>query len=275
MRWSVALAMSACVSTAVSMTAAGQASPGGSGGLADEPARVERAQWRPVDATVADVDPRAASQRRAHMGIGMFTPVHRMRTRVDPAAPLGEPANFNPIDPQTGLNLPQPYRYEAPGVHARLQRPSYLMVTDPGRQDMLYQGEGDRRRPYVAMNRQPLLEPLYIELIPANTVFELTPETIDPADDAVPEGWVDQRLDGRVGASDHQRWTVDGQQDGRVRARRIEELDPADRYEGRPMHESIARPDRGRAVEGAASKGEAEREARSEAVVEGEVEGER
>jgi len=258
MRRRVALAVSMCVAAAVPAAAPGRAWAQASDA---EPATVAPAQWRPVDATVSDVDPRAASQRQAHMGIGAFTPVHRMRTRLDPDATPGEPANLDPIDPATGLNLPQPYRYQAPGVHARLQRPSYLTVVDPGRQDILYQGEGSRERPYVAMNRQPLLEPLFVELIPANTVFELTPQTVAPADPAPSEGWVDRRIDGRVGATDPARWSVHGQRDGRRNARRIDDLAPADRYAGLPLHESIARTARDPSRDDAAARPETDGDA--------------
>ncbi|MEM6334739.1 MAG: hypothetical protein AAF823_15505 [Planctomycetota bacterium] len=162
-----------------------------------QPARLSPATWRPVDATVSDVDPLAASQRLMHPGIGQFTPAVRMygRSDLDPTNPLVDPAAAT--DPATGLLLPQLYRYETPGLRARMQRPSYLVLADPSRADFLLPGDGSVERPFLATNRQPWFEPAFVELIPANTVFELTGDApLPPA--APPRGWVDQRLGGPI-----------------------------------------------------------------------------
>ncbi|MEO0588371.1 MAG: hypothetical protein AAF078_12120, partial [Planctomycetota bacterium] len=189
----------------VGWSAMGQVAPAESVG----PTRLYPAMWRPVDATVSDVDPLAASQRLMHPGIGQFTPAVRMygRSDLDPTNPLVDPTLAT--DAGTGLLMPQPYRYESPGLRARLQRPSYLVLTDPSRADFLLPGDGSVEKPFLAVNRQPLAEPAFVELIPANTVFELTGDTPEPPAVAPPEGWVDQRLGGPIsGRLDLQMWAV-------------------------------------------------------------------
>ncbi|MEM0914222.1 MAG: hypothetical protein AAGK09_06375 [Planctomycetota bacterium] len=197
------------------------------------------AVWRPVDPNVADVSAIGASQRQPNLGLGVFTPEYRMRTRLDPTAPLGQPQGvLDPIDPATGLNLPQPFRYETPGVRARIQRPAYLSITDASRQDITFGGEGTRDKPYVAINKPPLFEPLIVELIPANTVFELTPqaEPVVPP----PPGWVDHRVDGRVGTAISWGAAQDGGIDGRVTPT-IADRRPMASDLGLPLHEAIDR----------------------------------
>ncbi|MEO0966136.1 MAG: hypothetical protein AAFY08_13590 [Planctomycetota bacterium] len=196
------------------------------------------AVWRPVDPTVADVDARGASQRQANLGLGAFTPEYRMRTRLDPTAPLGQ-ANgvVDAIDPATGLLMPQPFRYEAPGVRARIQRPAYLSVVDLSRQDITFGGEGTREKPYVAVNKPPLFEPLFVELVPANTVFELTP---DPAPIVPPSAdWIDHRLDGRAGVFQPIAAPLDAGVSHRVLPRRLDADDPIADPSQMPAHETI------------------------------------
>ncbi|MEM8737814.1 MAG: hypothetical protein AAGG38_04960 [Planctomycetota bacterium] len=122
----------------------------------------------PVDPNVGDRDPRAVSLRRVEVG----NAVHSFGGRLS-VADFGRswsPHNPNqPIatDPATGLAHSQSFQYQAPGLRALLDRPDYLV---------------NLGNDQIGRNVQPIRETdqIMIMIIPANTVFQLTPETTPP-----------------------------------------------------------------------------------------------
>ena len=169
---------------------------------------VEPRPLMPVDRTVGDLDPHAASQRWVDPAQAAFAPGAQLYLEGfgptgsgdNAAAGLGLPA----ANPHTGLTMAGQFRYQAPGVQAWMDRPDYLVQTGPGGQ--------------YSLNVSPLREGAALALIPPNTVFNLIPpDQLDspaPAelDDAAagPDHRLDRRVDTRIDAR------VDGQADRAV-----------------------------------------------------------
>ncbi len=103
----------------------------------------------PIDATIADRGVHSTSLRRVEPGIARHSFAARLTladfgqswTPYNPAQPLV-------VDPSTGLTHSATFQYRSPGLRALLDRPDYIR----------YRGES-------------------LALIPANTVFQLTPDT--------------------------------------------------------------------------------------------------
>jgi hypothetical protein len=141
--------------------------------------------WQPVDQAVGDLDRLSVSQRKVQIGLrydGEQTSLFRA------PRPIGVP-----YKPGYGPNGPEPYYRVGPGFIARLPRVDYLVRVD---------------RKHVAYNIQPRHDGEFIELVTADTRFELRPlECIAPRPVAPPpppaaETWagpIDFRLDFRVG----------------------------------------------------------------------------
>lgn len=124
----------------------------------------------PVDQAVGDLDGLSTSLRRREMGL-----------RYD-----GEQTSLIEIAGE-GLGAKTYYRL-APGLRARVDRMDYAVRV--GRRDF-------------ALNIKPRVDGEFVELIPANTVFELRhPLNPPPGPIAQQTGWVDQRIttliDGRI-----------------------------------------------------------------------------
>lgn len=141
-----------------------------------------------VDANVGDRDPLATSLRRVEPGNALHSFENRL-TVTDFArrwSPF-DPATPTTTDPSTGLVHSQGYQYRAPGVRALIDRPDYLVDlggNTPGR------------------NVQPVRDGAQVMIIPANTIFQLTPErsTSIPLDTAPAphENYRDLRLNLQV-----------------------------------------------------------------------------
>lgn len=137
---------------------------------------------RPVDQAVADLDPLATSLRRVEVGLGRD----------------GQQASLFEVAPPPGHvhHVPVYYRI-GPGFVTRVNRMDYLVR---------------RGRRELAMNEAPFMDGEFIELIPANTVFELTPldQLARQRAQAGPSGGPGPGLDdGRAGvnhAGDGVRW---------------------------------------------------------------------
>ena len=133
----------------------------------------------PVDTNVADADPLSVSFRRVEPGNAQFSFAARLTV-----ADFGHRWTAR-HDPATGLRHDQGYHYRAPGVRALIDRPTYLTRT-PGGIQINVQPDGNNRA---------------IAIVPANTVYLLTPERTPRPDAAVaappPANWLDARIDGR------------------------------------------------------------------------------
>lgn len=131
----------------------------------------------PVDMSIADRDPRAASLRRVEPGNAQFSFENRLSVANFNAAwsPF-DPASPTATDFSTGLVHSQSYQYRSPGLRALIDRPEYVPI----------RGGGE------------------VMIIPANTVFQLTLERpVRPVDTrpAAHENFLDQRLDQRGSAA--------------------------------------------------------------------------
>ncbi|MCX5662277.1 MAG: hypothetical protein NTW19_21570 [Planctomycetota bacterium] len=108
----------------------------------------------PVDQAVGDLDPLSRSQRSVQLGLRSTGEQSALfEVRPDPATLI----NLGPI-----YEAPSYYRI-GPGFNAHVDRLDYLVAT------------GKRS---VATNQAPRRDGEFIELIPANTVFDLRPETL-------------------------------------------------------------------------------------------------
>ncbi len=108
----------------------------------------------PVDLNVGDADPLSVSLRRVETGNAQFSVEGRLTV-----ADFGN--RWAPSrDPATGLLHVQGYEYRAPGVRALIDRPTYLTRTIDG----------------VEVNVQPDAGGREVAIVPANTVYLLTPE---------------------------------------------------------------------------------------------------
>jgi len=105
--------------------------------------------WHPVDQTVGDLDLRAASSRRVEQGIGVFGQTGSLYQRPND----GQGWYLN------GQEVTQQYQLRQPGFTAWVDRPDYLV------QDAL--GE-------FSLNSAPALDGEFIDLVPPNTVFDLS-----------------------------------------------------------------------------------------------------
>jgi hypothetical protein len=152
-------------------------------------------QGTPVDQSVGDLDKLSVSHRVVNPGI-----------RSD-----GEHTSLYQIQPQevyeiTGrpistTNQQTAYYRVAPGVNATFDRLEYLVRS---RQD----------NEETAMNVAPRYDGQFFEIVPANTVFVLSPET-EPARETIEnEARQDWRVDGRVDRSVDLR--IDRRVDNRV-----------------------------------------------------------
>ncbi|MEX2389412.1 MAG: hypothetical protein WD534_16165 [Phycisphaeraceae bacterium] len=145
----------------------------------------------PVDQGVSDLDPLSRSLRRVEPGNALHSP----RVRITQMRESGQATGLPSSDPATGLNLPDGYRYSAPGVQALFDRPDYLVRTGPGRND-------------IGRNVAPAIDGEIMERVPAGTVYDLRPQAtlqhLTPSlkTDA-PADWQDTRIDGR--------YRIDGQ----------------------------------------------------------------
>lgn len=124
-------------------------------------------QWQPVDQAVADMDALSTSLRTVHVGL-----------RAD-----GEHTSLF-VAPDPDGDGVQRYRV-GPGFRARVDRLDYLVRRD---------------RKAVRMNMAPRVDGEFLELAPANTVYELTPLP-EPAAAMpnLPDRRVNRQVDGRVG----------------------------------------------------------------------------
>ncbi len=140
----------------------------------------EGTQWEPVDQSVSDLDLRATSSRRVEQGIGVYGQTGSLYRR--PETGSGWPLQGQPLSQQ--------YQLREPGVTAWIDRPDYL-VQDPF-------GE-------LKLNIAPSQDGRFIDLIPPNTVFDLSPTTsngfvpyTDIYDDGLGSTRFDTRIDGRI-----------------------------------------------------------------------------
>lgn len=158
----------------------------------------------PVDRAVGDLDALSHSLRHVDPGAARF-PDHVRVYRLHDDAPgmwsqLGDPARDRAQRDQRHT-----YRYEAPGVRAWVRRPAYLV-------------RGGPNEPPLAVNRPPQQEGELLELVPADTVFDLIPPhrqaAPEPEPDAVSaeDHRIDYRVDTRIGTRVDTR--TDGDMDG-------------------------------------------------------------
>ena len=155
---------------------------------ASAPAQVAQDQPPPVDRAVADLDPLATSFRRIEAGLGQFSPDAPLR-QVQSAGWLH--AGGVPLDPATGLPMPQGYVYSAPGFRAFLPRAEYVVraVDDPNIKDR---------------NVAPRVDGEFITVAGPNVVYDLVhrPERriARPTDPNAVDHRLDTRIDGRLPA---------------------------------------------------------------------------
>ena len=136
--------------------------------------------WQPVDQGVGDLDELSTSLRAVRTGL-----------RSD-----GEQTSLYVVPTMRDGRVERVYYRIGPGFVARLHRPDYLVPISRDR---------------VARNVQPAVDGRFIEVIPANTVFDLRPRYPEPAVSA--GGWVDPRVQHRVDGR------IEGRIDGRVEGR--------------------------------------------------------
>lgn len=108
-----------------------------------------------VDPGVSDRGPHSASLRALGQGNGQFSIRQDITQRVPWLAV--QPGR---VDPQTGLVLPQPFEISIPGVHAYVQRPTYLVRAPDGN---------------LSPNLPPGQSNNYFQLPGPNTVYSLIP----------------------------------------------------------------------------------------------------
>jgi hypothetical protein len=144
--------------------------------------------WQPVDQAVADLDKLSVSQRVVQVGLrydGEQTSLFR--------APVPPQASGVPYKPGYGPDGEAPYYRVGPGFIARLPRVDYVVRVG---------------REHSAYNIKPRKDGEFIELVTANTFFELRPleaiaakvrpEPPKPAAPPVVSGPLDLRLDRSV-----------------------------------------------------------------------------
>ena len=134
------------------------------------------AGWEPVDQAVGDLDPLSHSMRQLPPGlraIGEQTSLFRVQT--------------NSV---TGSSLQGTTYYRVgTGFRARFDRPEYLVLVG---------------RRHFDKNIAPRFDGEFVELVPPNTVYDLTPlvpftETrLRQRDEAGIDQWIDHRLDTRI-----------------------------------------------------------------------------
>jgi hypothetical protein len=135
------------------------------------------AEPQPIDQAVGDADKLATSLRRVDVGL-----------RSD-----GEQTSLFRVQPSQ--YLPQTFLRVAPGLRARVERVDYLIRTG---------------KKTFEMNISPRRDGQFLELVPANTVFDLrpveraipstplAPDDESPAVNAVVDSRVDGAIDGQV-----------------------------------------------------------------------------
>ena len=155
------------------------------------------AEWEPVDQAVGDLDPLSHSMRQIPPGlrtIGEQTSLFRVQT-----------------DAVTGSSLQGTTYYRVgTGFRARYDRPEYLVLVD---------------RRHFDKNIAPRFDGEFVELVPPNTVYDLTPlipvsqtwlrQRFDPGIDPWIDHRIDTRIDGRVAGR------VAGEGDVRMRPARL------------------------------------------------------
>ncbi len=148
------------------------------------------------DPAISDRGPHSVSQRYIDPGNAQFSP-HVAIRRVDPAA--AQPAAVRATWTRVGLpslnvqngatpNDATTYEYRAPGIHALMDRPQYIVQDGPRS---------------LSRNATPGPGGRYAPLAPANLVYSLMPDadaTAPPTAEADPalDPRIDGRLDGRV-----------------------------------------------------------------------------
>ena len=142
-------------------------------------------QLQPVDQAVDDLDPLSVSMRRIEVGL-----------RID-----GEQTSlFKTVGRDSQFGAPQYYRI-GPGFTARVNRMDYLVLRDGG------------RRPQLDMNISPRVDGEFLELIPADTLFEIQP--LGPHTLSYPLTFEAQPR-GRGQAPIHTQWRIDNAVDTRI-----------------------------------------------------------
>ena len=154
----------------------------------EAPESVMQGNWRPVDQTVSDVDPRATSQRRLNHGNAMFNRNSTMYERDLPVdmTRMGRPG----YDMRTGQYVPTKYQYRAPGVTALVMRPEYLVMK--GRSG---------RRVKVERNGKPAADGLFADLASANMIYNLNIDLLNPIVLEPLNSRAENRVDTRVNCS--------------------------------------------------------------------------
>lgn len=128
-------------------------------------------RYAPVDQAVGDLDSLSTSMRHVQAGLGVDGYQSRLY-RVEPTGPL----NFN-----TPPSSHPAYVRLSPGVVAQVDRLDYVVK---------------RGRKGRAYNVAPQSDGEYLEMVPPNTVFMLTP--IDMNSETLPYAGIDYRVNARV-----------------------------------------------------------------------------
>jgi hypothetical protein len=157
-------------------------------------------QWLPVDQAVGDLDPLATSLRRVEVGqrsSGEQTSLYIYRPTI------AQPNYDRPTWVTQGVGVQRPVYYRlGPGFLARVDRMDYLIRIS---------------KKNFALDVAPRHDGEFVELIPANTVFEVRP----PAAVSIPQETSGAAVRTRTNATVNARIDakVDGLIDGRVDAR--------------------------------------------------------
>ena len=151
-----------------------------------------------VDEAVGDIDKLSTSLRTIEPGLHVPTQLPAL------FVPVGKPTD--PAAYTSPLAGPVPYYRMAPGFRVRVDRLNYLIIINP-------------KRHQTAENISPIADGLYIELAPANMVYELsplfprittfehennnpkrpsTPEPKDQTDHRLPLERIENRIDTRI-----------------------------------------------------------------------------
>lgn len=142
-------------------------------------------QLQPVDQAVGDLDPLSVSMRRIEVGL-----------RID-----GEQTSlFKTVGRDSQFGEMQYYRI-GPGFTARVNRMDYLVLRDGG------------RRSQLDMNIAPRVDGEFLELIPADTLFEIQP--LDPHASSYPLTFEAQPR-GRALGPVRTQWRIDNAVDTRI-----------------------------------------------------------
>ena len=136
---------------------------------------------QPVDQAVADLDLLATSLR--HIQTGLRTDGEQTSLFVLKPSPTNAFDTPGQTPPPWGINEQPVYYRIGPGFQAKVDRMDYLIRT------------GKRQ---FEINIKPLRDGEFFEMIPANTVFDLTPRTTTPTIDRPQSTATDRRIDARL-----------------------------------------------------------------------------